>query len=99
MIRFDSDNIDFLGVEIGCGIENTCSLCDYSNKRTKLIRHLKVAHKLLPWVCKKCKKIWQKSLFDDHPCTSPDGSKPNSPLKLSESHMNSKSNLAHFSSK
>jgi len=78
-------------VEIACGIENTCSLCDYTNKRTKLIRHLKVVHKLLPWVCKKCKKVWQKSLFDDHPCNS---SENTSPFKLTSS---SKSKLdGHF---
>ena len=55
---------------LACLVTNACSVCAFNGVRTKLIGHLKKKHSLDPVVCRRCKKIWQKQYFEEHPCSN-----------------------------
>ena len=54
---------------LACLVASTCSVCSFSGVRPKLICHLKKKHHFEPAVCRRCKKIWQKQFFEEHPCS------------------------------
>ena len=66
-------------VSLACGVTNTCSICQFTEVRPKLLRHLRSAHGFKATVCRRCQKIWQQTLFDLHPCPKKKGKK--SPAK------------------